>query len=187
MISGYGVYYEYSALKQHFTGTYNYIKYKGKLKSINPDTWEKRKDKNYYRSIGQKLQNRNECIQFFTINFSRNNIKWIGDYNDDDFDLMYNVRGRLKNFEVYFKDNIRELHRKGVINNDRNLIKEKLCTILENDFVETFVILIDIYKIKRLDKYNEMYYNVFWRWIEHYKSFFNVDEEKYRDIIKEII
>lgn len=81
----YECYEMYMALSRHFDGSgYDYFKYKGRLKNVNVQGWNKRKDKYFFG----KLADRSDPKGFMVANLAKHGKLWIGDlinnpqYND---------------------------------------------------------------------------------------------------------
>jgi hypothetical protein len=73
---GFDAYKTYLALKQHFTSSYDYFKYNGKVKA-KIESFLKRKDKFFFRKL-QKKYSKDELVEFFVSNFIINGDNWIG-------------------------------------------------------------------------------------------------------------
>lgn len=81
MISGKVVFAEYQAVFKHFTTTYDYIKYQGKLSSGLIDSYDTRREKYIFEKIGRKMDSRMEAFEFCVANFATGNTKWLyGDF-----------------------------------------------------------------------------------------------------------
>lgn len=84
-MSSFDAYIDFCALKKHFTSTYDYQKYNGKLRR-QPEAFEKRKDKYLFEKLGKKKDYHN----FLLANISRKPKIWITDLiGNDDAEKMY--------------------------------------------------------------------------------------------------
>jgi len=76
----------YIALKQHFTSSYDYFKYNGKV-TVNINSFEIRKDK----FVFYKLSKKKDYQKIILANFvADNGKKWIGDLLSTEADNIYN-------------------------------------------------------------------------------------------------
>src|SRR5690606_3364760 len=76
--SPYQVYLDYNALKNHFTTSYDYFKYNGKI-NISKETFEKRKDRFYF----EKLAKKKHYKQYLLANLLEQKSIWIGQWIKD--------------------------------------------------------------------------------------------------------
>jgi hypothetical protein len=74
MTTPYEAYKTFLAVKSHFTTSYDYIKYNGKV-SASQHSFEVRKDKYQY----YKLSKHKDPLQYLVANFVDGDLKWIGD------------------------------------------------------------------------------------------------------------
>lgn len=81
MCTGYEVYKHYVALKAHFKGTFDYIKYKGKIKRSFSD-YDRRNDQGWFEAIARKVDSK-EVVPFLVANIMNNDDIWIGDMLED--------------------------------------------------------------------------------------------------------
>jgi T4 gene Gp59 loader of gp41 DNA helicase len=88
-LSGYGVYRIYMALKMHFTQeSYDYVKYHGKVR-VTEDSYSNRRDKWYFEKLAKKYD-ADEMETFLLANMKHGDVKWIGDYLDNESREIYN-------------------------------------------------------------------------------------------------
>lgn len=98
-------YVDYLALKRHFTSSYDYFKYHGKVKA-NAMSFENRKDKFFF----YKLSKRKDVRDFMLANLLVNPNVWAGDLVDDKAEATYNDWLKRKDSLTYqFKSDIVEL------------------------------------------------------------------------------
>lgn len=100
---GYKAFFEYLAIKQHFTSDYDYFKYHGKLKSQSKEAFLKRKDKYYFRKIEKK--HKNELSEYFVAQFIANK-KWVGNMHEETF---IQWKKRIQAMGYYLRQEIEHL------------------------------------------------------------------------------
>ena len=83
-MTAYEAYQTFLAIKQHFTSSYNFFKYGGKVKA-NPSSFEQRRDKFYF----QKLSRHRDLRGFLVSNFVDRDIKWVGELITDESESVY--------------------------------------------------------------------------------------------------
>ncbi len=75
-MNGMGAYQLFRAMKLHFTSEkYDYFKYGGKTKAIDPVKFETRRDRYQY----EKLARHRDPVNLLVANFIDNDIRWVGD------------------------------------------------------------------------------------------------------------
>lgn len=80
MMTGFEAYKLYIALKSHFTTSYDFFKYQGKV-NVKFSSFDKRSDKWFFEKIAKKY---NTDLQNFLVSIMRDNPKiWIGDLVTD--------------------------------------------------------------------------------------------------------
>jgi T4 gene Gp59 loader of gp41 DNA helicase len=144
-MSAFEAYREYVALKQHFTrAEYDYFKFKGKLKSVSPASFDKRNDKLFF----QKLAKHDDPQGLIVSNLLRDKRLWIRDiaysevaektYRDwlkKQQSLMYVFKQELSALDSNFDSNFR------VVGNHPGLMRLYLGKKIS---LETLVILVDL-------------------------------------------
>lgn len=76
---GFDCYSLYCAVKLHFTtDSYDFFKYKGKIKRLSKDSYLKRKDKYFFEKLGKKYSY-DELPKFLFLNLSKNPKIWVGE------------------------------------------------------------------------------------------------------------
>jgi hypothetical protein len=83
-MTAYEAYQTFLAIKQHFTSSYDYFKYGGKVKA-NQSSFEQRRDKFYF----QKLSRHRDLRGFLVANFALRDIKWVGELITDEAESVY--------------------------------------------------------------------------------------------------
>lgn len=113
-MSGFEVYKDYVALKNHFTKpSYDYIKYNGHSR-IKPESFNSRKDKIFF----EKLAKRSDYHDFLVANLSYNSKLWIRDlaYSEEadkrfsewkkkTQSLTYHIKSQLSKLDSNFDSN----------------------------------------------------------------------------------
>ena len=104
MISGYGCYIKYLALKSHFQNdAYDYIKYNGSVRA-NEQTFQKRNDRFFFEKLAKKLKSSDDVERFFVANFVEINKIWIGDILDEAcHDTYIKWKGKLESIGYKFE------------------------------------------------------------------------------------
>ena len=74
-LEGFKAYKIYVALRAHFTGNYDYVKYGGKMR-VGEESFLKRKDRFFFAKIERKYSN--ELEHFFISNFINDTGSWAG-------------------------------------------------------------------------------------------------------------
>jgi len=139
MTSSYDAYIDYFALRNHFNSSYDYIKYKGKLRR-SQEVFEKRKDK----WIFEKLAKRQDYHKFLLANLSRKPKLWITDIvGNNEAEIRYVEWKKIQQSMGYIFEheiqalpvdmyrNIRNYHRVVILNEYycKNICLETLCIL----------------------------------------------------------
>lgn len=105
-MSGYRVYCDYIALKQHFSKeSFDYFKYGGKSR-VKHETYEKRKDKIFFEKIGRKQDYHN----YLVANISHDPKVWIRDLCADQCEKRYSDWNRtIQSISYIFKSDLSNL------------------------------------------------------------------------------
>jgi hypothetical protein len=99
------VYVYYLALKRHFTSTYDFFKYNGKVKA-NAMSFENRKDKFFFYKLSKKKDNKDYILANLLVNPNA----WAGDLVDDKAETIFTEWQKRKQALTYqFKSDIMEL------------------------------------------------------------------------------
>jgi len=100
------VYVYYLALKRHFTSSYDFFKYNGKVKA-NATSFENRKDKFFFYKLSKRKDNRDYILANLLVKPNA----WAGDLVDDNAEAIYNDWLKRKQALTYrFKSDIMELN-----------------------------------------------------------------------------
>ena len=195
---GFNAYKTYLALKQHFTSSYDYFKYNGKVRA-NIESFLKRKDKFFFRKL-QKKYNKNELVEFFVSNFIVSGDNWIGSlvtqeseqnyalWRKNKESISYNYRNELSLLYDYCLSNDISCNRLVLVEDGNHPILLRL--LLQNKIsLETIIILDDILRFTRY--WNVKLDDIIWdekkKLIYKYRSFIEYDLDKCKQITKEIL
>lgn len=96
----------YLALKRHFTSSYDFIKYNGKV-NVKIETFEKRKDKyNFY-----KLSRQQDPFGILLSSLFNNPECWIGDMFSEEANKNYlSMRKRFESLKYIFSEDLDKLY-----------------------------------------------------------------------------
>jgi hypothetical protein len=195
---GFDAYKTYLALKQHFTSSYDYFKYNGKVKA-KIESFLKRKDKFFFRKL-QKKYSKDELVEFFVSNFIINGDNWIGSLvsqeSEDNYatwrknkeSISYNYSNELSLLYDYCLSNDISCNQLVLVEDGNHPILLRL--LLQNKIsLETVIILDDILRFTRY--WNAKLDDIIWdekkKLIQNYKSFVQYDFEKCKKLTKEIL
>jgi hypothetical protein len=187
---------------QHFSSCndYNYVKYKGKLGNINVKTYESRKDRYFFETLGER--NKEDLLQYYVANFAHHgaDVIWIGDlHSKESEDVYLHWQKRVQSLSYIFEKDLKEINEFLIA---RGLEFDRLFDIEEDGhpiifrFVQQKMIEIETYIImdkilgfsKRIalqikDPYifpSEQYR------YDRYAEFLNLESDKYIKIMKGI-
>lgn len=197
MITGYETFSLYHAIKLHFsTDSYDFFKYGGKSK-ISVDSFENRKDKYYFYKLSRRLQSKDDLVDFLVANFVQDDNCWVGNLLDDQSEILYRQRQKVKQSLSYTFQNDCEKLFDDVSNPNDVLQSEdgdypKLLTMtLQKEIeLETLCILNGV--LKFIPMWNKKITDTI-RWpdykrkIEKYSPFLNYDATKFKILLKKII
>jgi len=152
VISAFGVYSIYCALKTHFTvESYDFFKYKGKLSNLSFSDFEARKDKNCFEYLRKKFNyNVEEIIKYMIANFinDKNSIyefdydiylKWCSDIQACD----YRLKTAMRDYEITEENIIEKKTKQGYPFLFDLLLKNKIN-------IESFILLDNKFKFSEL-------------------------------------
>jgi len=197
-VNGFDAYKLYVSIKQHFNSSvsYNYVKYKGKISSINIDTYNRRKDKYYFEAIGAKKNK--DLLQFLVANFVVGDGKWIGDmYNQESEKVYFGWLKVIESLTYSFEQDVKQIKE---FLEERDLGFDELFKVTDGEhpiilrFVEQKMIKVETYIImdkvlhfserfkKEID--DEYIYPDAQYKFDRYAEFMNFDAIKYSNIMK---
>ena len=141
----YELYVYYLAIKKHFTSSYDFFKYNGKV-SASASAFENRKDKFHF----YKLSKRSESRDLILANMLVNPKSWIGDLLEPEADIIYKDWLKRKQSLTYqFKSDINVLNEdfnSNFIVNDGQYPHLIRLYNMKRITIETLVILCEILK-----------------------------------------
>jgi len=192
-VGGFEAFELYNGLKQHFSGKYDFIKYKGKT-NVNKDQFMLRRDKYSFYKLSRKY-NREELFGFYISNFLINPHVWVGDLMQEDADQQYKLWLRTQQSLSYvFKQNLDHLFE--MVEKAEDLLKvvDGQYPLLYNEYLqgkvnlETIIILNDIMNFfpmwqKKVD--DDIVFPDFIFKCQKYAPFLNYDKSKFKNLIKE--
>lgn len=109
MINGKSVYTLYLAIKQHFNGRYDVVKYNWVMR-VSDAAYNKRRDKYFFEKLSDKYTLK-ELTLIFMSNLVANQDAWIGDISDADALVFYREYiGRLKRIKQVYEDDIKNIY-----------------------------------------------------------------------------
>jgi hypothetical protein len=184
----YETYCEYTAIKAHFSSSYDYQKYNGKIKGANPIAYNKSNLKLFF----QKLAKHNDVKGFLIANLVADSSRWIKDlaYSEEAENVYLNWSRKLQSLTYLFMQDINKLDQDDFNSNfvcANGKHPKVLHLFLRNEIsLETLTILVDITKCdKYLNKvlkddfvWKEVYFK-----ISKYKPFLVYDKDKIRKLL----
>jgi hypothetical protein len=192
-ISGLEAYQLYTALKLHFTTTYDFVKYGGKVNRANVKSFEINKGKFFFYKLSRKY-NKEELFGFYVSNFLENPKVWIGNLLSEDCDSNYKVWMKTQQSLTYiFDQDLNTLF--DLVDKPDQLLKvvdgdyPLLYNLYKQDTVklETVIILDDIMNFipmwtKKVT--DDLIFPDFVRVCDKYKPFINYDKAKMIGLVK---
>jgi hypothetical protein len=110
MISGFGCYLKYLAIKSHFLNEkYDYFQYNGCVKA-DMNSYLKRKDKLLFEKVAKAVKTEQDAEGFFVSNFVIDAHTWVGDtLNEQSKDLYLKWRKRVESISYLYKQDLKEI------------------------------------------------------------------------------
>lgn len=194
-------YEKFTALRLHFVSDFDYFKYKGKIKNVNPETFKARRDKYIFEKLAKKYTTQ-DLIMLFVSNLLDKKVGWIGSIITEECESVYlTFRKRLESLEYIFKEDLVEMSSvivsKDVETQFKSLFIPKNhclpfvveCYMNKNITLETLVILEQMFgwckaANKRMD--NNPVWDEIHRKIKKYSPFINIDQKSYENIFRRI-
>ena len=112
-MSGYRAYTIYQAIRLHFSGNYDAIKYRFKTR-INPTMYENRRDRYFFEKVAKWFPRQDDLVQFFVANAVHGGkpTLWVGDATTEHLEtlherissLSYRATKQVKQFPLPFDD-----------------------------------------------------------------------------------
>ena len=108
---GFEAYKLYLALQRHFSTTYDFHKYNGKV-NASTAAYEKRNDMYSFEKL-TKIVNEDELLDFFVCHFLENPKCWIRNMNKQNYEKY---KAKLKNFPTTFREELQYLSQHNHLN-----------------------------------------------------------------------
>ena len=199
-MTGFETYKLYVSVKQHFNidNDYNHIKFNGKSKGVNLDTYNRRKDKYYFEALGARKGK--ELLQFYVANFVVGDGRYIAEmYNQESEEVFFGWKGVIESLTYLFTEDLKNVKE---FLDERNLKFDDLFKIKDGDHpivfrfvqqkmikVETYIIMNEILKFDSRFKIlikDEFIYPVVQYKFDRYNEFMNFDIAKFGGIMRNI-
>jgi hypothetical protein len=194
---GFDAYKTYLALKQHFTSTYDYHKYNGKVR-VNIESFLKRNDKFFFRKL-QKKYNNDELVDFFVSNFITKGDNWIGNLVSQESEIIYvqwkkrsetlsyTFHNELLFLHDYCREHDLEFNKLILIENGGHPLLLKI--LLQNKMsLETLIILDAV--LGFIEYWNKHLDDFIWeekkKLILKYRAFMHYNLDKFKKITKDV-
>ncbi len=118
MIDGKFVFDKYRALKAHYTSSYDYFKYGGKMKPVKEETYLHHKDRFRFETLSRKCKTIDVAELHIAVNMFLNKKLWVRDLIlDSAFDKTQEVKNRIDSISYTAQKEIDEM----VNDHDSNL------------------------------------------------------------------
>lgn len=116
MITGFGCYIKYLAIKSHFSNEkYDYFKYNGQVRA-DTTSFHKRNDRYFFEKIAKKLQSPEEVEKFFLASLVKDTHVWIGEVLDDSaLDNYLNWKKKIESITYTFNQDLQSIIDQGDI------------------------------------------------------------------------
>ncbi|WWP52047.1 loader of DNA helicase [Enterobacter phage ZX14] len=200
MVNGKSVYTLYLAIKQHFNGRYDVVKYNWVMR-VSDAAYQKRRDKYFFEKLSDKYTLK-ELTLIFMSNLVANQDAWIGDISDADALVFYREYiGRLKRIKEQFKDDIKNIYYfsqkvevkalSEIFEYNNKVQSSYIFKLLQSNVIsfETFLLLDSFLGI--VDKHNEATNDLVWSKystkLEAYRKILIIDKDEARKLFIETI
>jgi len=190
--TGFAAFAMFHALKLHFTGSYDYVKYNGKT-NVSKQSFSIRKDKFTFYRLSRKYS-LDELRNYYISNFIVQDVNWVGDITGPDNEENYKKwQKRIQSLTYQFESDI--IH---VLDNHIDIFKvesgnyPKLLveTMHGKVAIETLVILNDLLNFFPMWE-KKISDDIVWPELknkcEKYKPFLFYDKNKMKNILQEKI
>ena len=193
---GFNAYKTYLAVKNHFTTSYDYFKYNGKV-SAKTDSFLKRRDKFFFNKLERKYTP-DQIRELFVSNFADGEDFWVGNvltlkaeevYNNwkkRQESLSYIFEQDLKFLKDYYKDRDLDFESLFVMEDGHPILLQ--CVLRNDIYVETMVIVDRVLNYTR--RWNKILNDPVWtefkKRMEKYSPFVNFDSTKGKTILKKV-
>lgn len=200
MVNGKSVYTLYLAIKQHFNGRYDVVKYNWVMR-VSDAAYQKRRDKYFFEKLSDKYTLK-ELTLIFMSNLVANQDAWIGDISDADALVFYREYiGRLKRIKEQFKDDIKNIYYfsqkvevkalSEIFEYNNKVQSSYIFKLLQSNVIsfETFILLDSFLDIinKHDDQTNDLVWSKYSTKLEAYRKILIIDKDEARKLFIETI
>lgn len=200
MVNGKSVYTLYLAIKQHFNGRYDVVKYNWVMR-VSDAAYQKRRDKYFFEKLSDKYTLK-ELTLIFMSNLVANQDAWIGDISDADALVFYREYiGRLKRIKEQFKDDIKNIYYfsqkvevkalSEIFEYNNKVQSSYIFKLLQSNVIsfETFILLDSFLDIinKHDDQTNDLVWSKYSTKLNAYKKILIIDSAEARKLFIETI
>ncbi|NDB58615.1 hypothetical protein EB001_09230 [bacterium] len=193
-LSPFGAYQLYMAIRSHFmTDSYDFFKYKGKIGRLNPESYGKRPDKQYFEMVSRTLELK-QLRDLYIAHFLVDRYYPADFIMDDAEDVYNNHKKHLQSLSYIFTEDLNKLADKGFARcfkvSEREYPYIVLLHMRNVISIETMVILDDL--VNYMDKFDKFYDDDYiWRKVSRkirkYKPFLKYDKAKMKSILKGVV
>lgn len=200
MVNGKSVYTLYLAIKQHFNGRYDVVKYNWVMR-VSDAAYQKRRDKYFFEKLSDKYTLK-ELTLIFMSNLVANQDAWIGDISDADALVFYREYiGRLKRIKEQFKDDIKNIYYfsqkvevkalSEIFEYNNKVQSSYIFKLLQSNVIsfETFILLDSFLDIinKHDDQTNDLVWSKYSTKLNAYKKILIIDSVEARKLFIETV
>jgi hypothetical protein len=190
--TGFAAFAMFHALKLHFTGSYDYVKYNGKT-NVSKQSFSIRKDKFTFYRLSRKYS-LDELRNYYISNFIVQEVNWVGDITGPDNEENYKkwqkrIQSLTYQFEsdiIYVLDKHNDIFKVELGNYPKLLVE----TMHGKVAIETLVILNDLLNFFPMWE-KKISDDIVWPELktkcEKYKPFLFYDKNKMKNILQEKI
>lgn len=186
-LSAFETYCMYLAIKQHFTSTYDFFKYHGKV-NAKLESFKLKNDQYNFQKLSRKYDE-SEMVDFLVANFCFGNASWSGNLLDEEANDIYKAYLKRKQARTYtFQSDLEKIgDPRGKFDGDQ---PEILTMFMQGTIsLETLIILDSIIGFKKVFD-ERLADDFFWpnnisRRMEKLKPFITWDAKKIREILKD--
>jgi len=185
----------YLAMKNHFTkDNYDYIKYRGKVRATN-QAFYKRKDRFWFEKFARQKSDK-EVEEFFVANFtscSDPESLWIGEMIKEGEGRYQDWQKKVQSLSYVFKQEAEDLFTDNKVDEVFDCSKGHPPILRKylggNISLESLVICDRIFGYgKNFDKdLNDPVWETVSRRVKKYKPFLNINVQRYKKILKEVV
>ena len=193
---GFKAYKLYLSIRNHFTTSYDYFKYNGKV-NAKEDSFLKRKDKFFFTKLERKYD-KEQLKDLFVSNFADGEDFWIGNiltmkaeevyksWKKRQDSLSYIFEQDLKFLKDYYKDRDLDFESLFVMEDGHPILLQ--CVLRNDIYVETMVIIDRVLNYTR--RWNKILNDPVWtefkKRMEKDSPFVNFDSTKGKTILKKV-